>query len=175
MPSGGRRPTRLLELGTYCGYSGLRMARVMPGGRAALLDRVQPGEREDRAPHLDPRRRRRPADGRSWARSATAARRSSGCRREHGFSEGALDFVFVDHDKSAYLPDLERILEQRWLHAGALVVADNVKVPGAPDYRAYMRSQEGRCWRTVEHDTHVEYQTLLKDLVLESEYLGEAA
>ena len=25
---------------------------------------------------------------------------------------------------------------------------------------------------TVEHETHVEYQSLLKDLVLESEYLG---
>src|SRR2546422_2750868 len=25
-------PKRLLELGTYCGYSGLRMARVMPAG-----------------------------------------------------------------------------------------------------------------------------------------------
>ena len=35
-----------------------------------------------------------------------------------------------------------------------------------------MKAHEGRDWRTVEHDTHVEYQTLLKDLVLESEYLG---
>ena len=25
---------------------------------------------------------------------------------EHGFSEGSLDFVFVDHDKDAYVPDL---------------------------------------------------------------------
>jgi catechol O-methyltransferase len=31
---------------------------------------------------------------------------------EHGFSEGSLDFVFVDHDKDAYLSDLERILER---------------------------------------------------------------
>jgi catechol O-methyltransferase len=51
-------------------------------------------------------------------------------------------------------------------------VADNVKVPGAPAYRAYMRTQECVTWRTVEHSTHVEYQSLLKDLVLESEYLG---
>jgi catechol O-methyltransferase len=35
-----------------------------------------------------------------------------------------------------------------------------------------MRTNEGRTWRTVEHPTHVEYQTLIKDLVLESEYLG---
>ena len=53
-----------------------------------------------------------------------------------------------------------------------VVVADNVKLPGAPKYRAYMTAQEGRRWHTVEHETHVEYQSLLKDLVLESEYLG---
>lgn len=58
------------------------------------------------------------------------------------------------------------------MRRGAIVVADNVKLPGAPAYRAYMKAHEGDDWRTVEHDTHVEYQTLLRDLVLESEYLG---
>ena len=80
--------------------------------------------------------------------------------------------VFIDHDKSAYLPDLKRIVDQGWLHPGSVVVADNVRRPGAPDYREFMRTEEGRAWRTSEHETHVEYQSLLKDLVLESEYLG---
>lgn len=38
--------------------------------------------------------------------------------------------------------------------------------------RDFMREHEGRTWRTVERETHVEYQSLIKDLVLESEYLG---
>ncbi len=92
---------------------------------------------------------------------------------EHGFAAGSLDFAFVDHAKEEYLPDLERILERGWLHPGSVVVADNVKVPGAPEYREYMREHEGRDWRTTEHETHVEYQTLIKDLVLESEYVGD--
>jgi catechol O-methyltransferase len=91
---------------------------------------------------------------------------------EHGFGAGTLDFLFVDHDKAAYLPDLERILERGWLHPGSVVVADNIKLPGAPDYRAYMKEHEGQVWRTVEHSTHLEYQSLIKDLVLESDYLG---
>ncbi|PQM48482.1 hypothetical protein C1Y40_01299 [Mycobacterium talmoniae] len=91
---------------------------------------------------------------------------------EHGFTAGALDFLFLDHDKDAYLPDLHSIVDRGWLHAGAIVVADNVKVPGAPKYRAYMRDQQGTRWNTVEHKAHLEYQTLLHDLVLESEYLG---
>jgi catechol O-methyltransferase len=90
---------------------------------------------------------------------------------EYGFKSGRLDFAFIDHDKAAYLPDLKSILARRWLHNGSVVVADNVRVPGAPAYRAYMREEEGRTWRTTEHKTHVEYQTLIPDLVLESEYL----
>ena len=68
--------------------------------------------------------------------------------------------------------DLQRILAERWLHPGSLVVADNVRVPGAPAYRKFMRVEDGKTWRTIEHETHVEYQSLMKDLVLESEYLG---
>ncbi|MFX0574619.1 O-methyltransferase [Nocardia nepalensis] len=89
-----------------------------------------------------------------------------------GFNSGAVDFVFIDHHKSAYLADLRAILAAGWLHPGPIVVADNVKVSLAPDYLAYMRAQDGRSWRTREHATRVEYQSLLKDLVLESEYLG---
>jgi catechol O-methyltransferase len=85
---------------------------------------------------------------------------------------GKLDFLFLDHDKSAYVPDLLRMLDRGWLHPGSIVVADNVRLPGAPKYREYMRRLQGTHWNTVEHKTHAEYQTLLPDLVLESEYLG---
>jgi catechol O-methyltransferase len=83
-----------------------------------------------------------------------------------------VDFVFIDHAKDAYVPDLRRIVDRGWLHPGSVVVADNIKLPGVPEYRAHMRAAEGKSWRSVEHDTHAEYQTLLKDVVLESEYLG---
>jgi catechol O-methyltransferase len=165
------RPRRLLELGTYCGYSALRMARVMSS--EARLYSVEFSEANARIA-------RRIWDHAGIGDRATVVVGSLGdggqtmarLEAEHGFATGSVDFVFVDHDKAAYLPDLERILGRGWLHAGSVVVADNVKVPGAPKYRAYMRAQEGRSWHTVEHETHVEYQSLLKDLVLESQYLG---
>ena len=93
-------------------------------------------------------------------------------RREHGLGVGSVDLVFLDHDKNVYLSDLGLILDQGWLRPGALVVADNVKFPGAPEYRAYMTENEGKRWRTIEHETHVEYQSVIKDLVLVSEYLA---
>jgi catechol O-methyltransferase len=165
------KPRQLLELGTYCGYSALRAARMMPEGarlvsiefnaeNAAIARRIwdHAGIGEELTVLV----------GTLGDRGATTAALES----EHALKSGSLDFVFIDHDKSAYLPDLELILDRGWLHPGSIVVADNVRRPGAPDYREFMRTEEGRSWRTTEHETHVEYQSLLKDLVLESEYLG---
>ena len=66
--------------------------------------------------------------------------------------------------------DLQSILDRGWLHTGSIVVADNVKVPVRPKYREYMRQQQGTLWNTVEHKTHVEYQTL--DLAIWSLRVG---
>lgn len=162
-------PRRALELGTYCGYSALRIVRAMPaGGHLHSVEFV--------AANADVARR-------IWTHAGVADRVTAvvgtlgdggatiaALEHEHGFGPGVVDLVFVDHDKAQYLPDLLRIDDRGWLRPGAVVVADNVRVPGAPEYRAYMREHEGDGWRTVEHETHVEYQTLLKDLVLESEY-----
>jgi catechol O-methyltransferase len=165
------RPRRLLELGTYCGYSALRMARVMPS--EARLWSIEFNEANAQIArriwdHAGIGDRVTVVVGSLGDGGGTIARLEA----EHGFASGSVDFVFVDHDKAAYLPDLERILARGWLHAGSVVVADNVKVPGAPKYRGYMKAEEGHRWHTVEHETHVEYQSLLKDLVLESDYLG---
>lgn len=163
-------PSRLMELGTYCGYSALRTIRVMPP--SAHLYCI-----EFLAANADIARRI--LDHAGVGDRATVvvgalgdARTPDLLQSEHGFSPASLEFVFVDHDKAAYLPDLRTILERGWLRHWAVVVADNVRVPGAPAYRAYMREEEGRVWRTVEHKTHVEYQTMIPDLVLESHYLG---
>jgi catechol O-methyltransferase len=164
-------PQRLLELGTYCGYSALRTARAMPDGahltslefnadNAAIARRI--------LAHAGVADRVTVVEGTLGDGGTTIAALES----EHGFHAGSLDFAFLDHAKEAYLPDLRRIVAAGWLHPGSVVVADNVKFPGVPDYHEFMRQQEGSDWRTVEHETHVEYQSLIKDLVLESEYLG---
>jgi catechol O-methyltransferase len=90
----------------------------------------------------------------------------------HGFADGTLDLLFIDHDKAAYLPDLQSILDRGWLHRGSIVVADNILIPGSPKYREYMRRQQGKLFDSIEHKTHGEYQTLMPDIVLESEFVG---
>jgi catechol O-methyltransferase len=165
-------PQLLLELGTYCGYSALRMARVMPPGARVVSLEFSPA-------NAAIARRIWNHAGVGDELTVVVGTLGDGgpmlerLRTEHGLREETVDFVFVDHDKAAYLPDLECILGQRWLHPGSIVVADNVKFPGAPEYRAYLAAQQGHTWDTIEHPTHVEYQSLIKDLVLESEYLGD--
>ena len=159
-------PSTALELGTYCGYGALRIARAAPQARVFSV--------ELSAANAEVARR-------IWAHAGVADRVSCvvGTIGDGGttldaldFAPGELDFLFLDHDKDAYLPDLRTILDRGWLRTGAVVVADNVGIPGAPRYRSYMKEQQGKVWRTVEHKTHAEYQSLLTDLVLESEYLN---
>jgi catechol O-methyltransferase len=167
-------PSLILELGAYCGYSALRMARAMPA-HARIVSVEFRAENADIARDIW---RHAGVDDRVTAVVGTLGDGGATLdtlAADHGFGPGAVDFVFVDHDKNHYLPDVQLLLGRGWLHPGSVLVADNVKFPGAPKYRRYMQAEEGRTWRTVEHDAHVEYQTFLRDLVLESEYLGARA
>jgi catechol O-methyltransferase len=163
-------PKLALELGTYCGYGALRIARAAPDAKVYSVELAEANAVNARQ---------------IWAHAGAAdrvtcvvgtlgdgGRTLEALADEHGFTAGALDFLFLDHDKDAYLVDLQSILDRGWLHTGSIVVADNVKVPGAPKYREYMRRQQGTLWNTIEHKAHIEYQSLISDLVLESEYLG---
>jgi catechol O-methyltransferase len=163
-------PALALELGTYCGYGALRIARAAPTAKVYSVELAQANAANAR---------------KIWEHAGVAdrvtcvvgtigdgGRTLDNLASEHGFASGAVDFVFLDHDKDAYLGDLKSILDRGWLHPGTVVVADNVRIPGAPKYREYMRQQQGTLWNTVEHKTHVEYQSLVSDLVLESDYLG---
>ncbi len=164
------RPARVLELGTYCGYSALRMAVAAPSAQIVSI--------EFNAANAEIARRILDHSGVTERVTVVVGTLGDGGRtidalgNAHGFGAGSVDLVFIDHDKNAYLPDLQLILERGWLRPGALVVADNVKFPGAPEYRRYMVENEGKRWHTIEHETHVEYQSVIKDLVLVSEYLA---
>ncbi len=163
-------PKLALELGTYCGYGALRIARAAPGAKVYSVELAEANAANAR---------------RIWAHAGVAdrvtcvvgtigdgGRTLDALAGQHGFTAGALDFVFLDHDKDAYLVDLQSILDRGWLRTGSIAVADNVRIPGAPKYREYMRQQQGTLWNTIEHKAHLEYQSLVSDLVLESQYLG---
>jgi catechol O-methyltransferase len=161
------RPRRVLELGAYVGYSALRMARRLAAGDCVVSVELNPSNAAIARrviAHAGASERIEIVVGSIGDGGKTV----KALEDEHGFQPGSLDFVFIDHTKEAYLPDLQRILEAGWLHEGSVVVADNVGFPGAPEYKAYMDREEGKLWRTQGHKTHVEYQKVIADLVLES-------
>ncbi|HZA11514.1 O-methyltransferase [Mycobacterium sp.] len=162
-------PKLILELGTYVGYSALRLLRDAPSAKVVSVEMCAANAE---------------VAGRIWAHAGVDDRIISivgtiddggptlVALAAEGIGTGRLDFLFLDHDKNAYLPDLRTIVDEGWLHPGSIVVADNVGFPGAPKYRAYMREQQNNRFDTVEHNAHSEYQTWVRDLVLESEFLG---
>src|SRR5262245_19423170 len=85
------QPRLVLELGTYCGYSGLRIARAMPEG-ARLVSLEWSAANADVARAI-------------WQHAGIADRASvvvgtlgdGWTADELGFPIGAIDFVFVDH------------------------------------------------------------------------------
>lgn len=163
-------PMRLLELGTYYGYSALRMARMMPAGARLVSIELDAANAKIATRIL---RHAGVADRVSVLVGAlgdggTTLRR---LRDEHDFTPFGLDFVFLDHDRDDYLPDLRRVLDHGWLHAGSVVMADNIDNPSVPAYLTYMRSHQGALWHSTEHPTHARYQQGLPKLVLESTYL----
>jgi catechol O-methyltransferase len=55
-----------------------------------------------------------------------------------------IDMLFIDHVEERFKPDLQVAMDELGLlKSGACVVADNILVPGAPEYREYVRSHEG--------------------------------
>jgi len=158
----------VMELGAYVGYSALRIARKLPPDGKLYSVEFNPANADivrRILTHAGAQDRVTVVGGYLGDGGATLE------RLHQQIAPGALDLVFVDHAKDAYLPDLERILQAGWLHPGSVVVADNIRFPGAPDYHAYMSAHEGKLWRTRTHETHAEYQTLFKDIVLESTLL----
>src|SRR6185312_11891352 len=96
------RPKRILELGTYCGYSALRMAAAAPEAQIVSI--------EFNAANADVARRIFAHAGAGARVTVVVGTLGDGgatlraLRETHRFGAGTVDFVFVDHAKDAYLP-----------------------------------------------------------------------
>src|SRR5947209_2628999 len=122
-------PKLVLELGTYCGYSALRVARTMSSDAHLVsieFNSANAGIARRIWDHAGVGDRLTVVVGTLGDGGATVERLES----EHGFARGSVDLLFIDHDKNAYVPDLQLIIERGWLRPGSVAVADNVKRPG---------------------------------------------
>lgn len=156
-------PSTALELGTYCGYSTVRIARLLsPGSKLITLE-------------FNP-------DYAAIARQIIAyaglqdkvilVEGPSGdlipkMKQQHGIK--SFDFVFLDHWKDRYVPDTKLLEECGLLRKGTVLLADNVICPGTPEYLKYVRNDpryESRYFKS-----NLEY-TKVEDGLEKSVFLG---
>jgi len=157
-------PTTILELGTYCGYSAVRMARCLsPGGKLYTIDPfLQPAAKVliDKAGYSD-----RVVCLHGLAKDILPTLTEL---------KGRVDLVFIDHEKSAYCSDLLLIEQHQLLHAGSTVVADNVVVFHINDYLNHVRnsgSYESKNILSVLEYSDTEKEKIVDGIEI-SKYLG---
>jgi caffeoyl-CoA O-methyltransferase len=113
------RARRILELGTFTGYSALAMARAMPsGGRLVTCDLSRTWTAIARR-HWE----RADVDDRIELRLQVALDFLKSLPEDEQF-----DLAFIDADKGRYISYYEHILPR--LRPGGLIVADNVLASG---------------------------------------------
>jgi len=130
-----RKPKSVLELGTFLGYSSLRIVNQLP--KDALFVTIE-------------------ADSLS-AEIARSLHEYAGV----GDRIKSFDFIFMDHFGSIYLRDLKMLEELGLITSETMIVADNVIMPGAPDYLAYVRNSPN--YTTTLHEENIEYSEDVRD------------
>jgi catechol O-methyltransferase len=147
---------RILELGSFVGYSAVVMARHLgPGGRLVSIDVSPVASRVSR----------------QMAELAGVGDRTEFLCGKSGEVLATLrepfDVVFLDHWKGLYLDDARLILERGLAADGAVFVADNVgPLFGDNPYVPWMRARDD--FESTYVRGHVEYRPEIEDGVLVS-------
>ncbi|XP_040859894.1 catechol O-methyltransferase-like [Ochotona curzoniae] len=127
------RPSLLLELGAYCGYSAVRMARLLPPGGRLFTMEINPDFAAITQQMLDF------AGLQDKVTVLLGASQDLIPQLKQQYDVDTLDMVFLDHWKERYLPDTLLLEKCGLLRKGTVLLADNVICPGAPDFLAHVR------------------------------------
>ncbi|XP_072317933.1 transmembrane O-methyltransferase homolog [Eucyclogobius newberryi] len=158
-------PLTVVELGTHCGYSTVRMARFLPlGGRIYSIEmdkrNAAISEKIIRLAGFD--------DDTVELIVSPSDEVIPRLRSDYGLER--LDFVFMDHWKKSYLPDLQMLEGSGLLGKGSIILADNVLFPGAPKFLRYIRKSGLYEWKI--HRATLEYSKGIRDGMAELIYQG---
>jgi caffeoyl-CoA O-methyltransferase len=127
--------SRILELGTATGYSGIFFGRAC----AAINGRVVSLEQNEAMAN-----RARANLTRAGLANVVEVRLGEALKLMAGMTE-TFDLIFLDIDKESYLPALSPC--RTLLKAGGLLIADNTGFTGAADFNQEILSHPG--WRAV--------------------------
>ncbi|GES64992.1 O-methyltransferase [Aspergillus terreus] len=136
-------PTTLLEFGTYVGASaiawGAMLRELNPSSAASCrvytfeLSAVTAGVARDLI-------RLAGLENMVHVVEGPAAASVEKLHAEGAVGKGGVDVVFFDHWEEFYVPDLRVCEDLGLFRVGALAIADNTDLPGAPAYLEYVRA-----------------------------------
>ncbi|KAJ4423154.1 hypothetical protein N0V82_002148 [Gnomoniopsis sp. IMI 355080] len=134
-----KKPTVLVELGGYIGYSAILFANAM--SRAGVKDPVV-WSLEENQEYADIATKFVELACLSHIVKIVVGPAEKSLRRlksDGVWSEG-IDVLFLDHVEELYQHDLKVCEDLELLRPGTVVLADNALRPGAPDYVKYVRA-----------------------------------
>jgi predicted O-methyltransferase YrrM len=139
------KPLRALGLGTFLGYSAVRTARnLQPGGSLLCVEANAQNAAVARqvVEYAGYGQQVQVVDGLSGqviprlpallAATQPSLPQDPAQQQQQLSQPPGFDFVFLDHAKGCYLPDLEALEQLGLVRQGTVVMADNVVYPGAP-------------------------------------------
>ncbi|KAK9674939.1 hypothetical protein K7432_016778 [Basidiobolus ranarum] len=124
----------MVELGGYLGYSAVRFANKLPTNGHYYSFELNPEFAEVAGKIIEH------AGLSSKVTIVLGEFQSTSKNFFQEYDVKEVQFVFIDHWQDLYVQDLKIIEELKWMQKGALVVADNVLYPGAPEYKAYIEN-----------------------------------
>ncbi|KAK1244202.1 hypothetical protein MKX08_002340 [Trichoderma sp. CBMAI-0020] len=133
------KPQTVVELGGYLGYSAILFADTMR--RSNPSQQIRVFSLEFSAEFASIARQLIGLAGLSDIVTVVTGTAEESLRKLH--AQGTLtsiDFLFLDHVEELYPADFKVCEELGLLHKGAVIAADNVVRPGAPEYRKLVRS-----------------------------------
>ncbi|KAA0701638.1 Transmembrane O-methyltransferase -like protein [Triplophysa tibetana] len=158
-------PLTVLELGTHCGYSTVRMARSLPIGA-----RIYSVEMDERNAAVAEKVIRLAGFDDDMVELMVRPSDEVIPRLREDFGVERLDLVFMDHWKRCYLPDLQLLEGSGLLGEGSLIIADNVIFPGAPNFLRHAR--RSGLYEVRVHRATLEYIRGIRDGMAELTFLG---
>lgn len=140
------RPSRVLELGTHCGYSSVRMLRLLPPGGRLVTVELDPltAELGEEIILVAGFKHQQFQVLTSSSAEAIPALRSS-LELDPGTGEG-LDLVLMDHDPERYLPDLLALEREELLcpsGCSVLLIHRNQRAAELGGILAHVRARPG--------------------------------
>eukprot|EP00455_Lapot_gusevi_P057256 TRINITY_DN969_c0_g1_i3.p1 TRINITY_DN969_c0_g1~~TRINITY_DN969_c0_g1_i3.p1 ORF type:complete len:252 (+),score=57.38 TRINITY_DN969_c0_g1_i3:79-834(+) len=151
-------PCVAVELGAYCGYSAIFLARHLPAGSRVLSLEIDPLHAAIATKIIE------------FAGLSDMVKVLVGAASEilpvlptkHGIDH--IDLLLIDHLKNLYVSDMKVVESLNLLRPGAVVIADNIIQPGAPEYKAYMESHQG--FTSQLHMSHAQYSSNIDAVML---------